>query len=126
MRRMHQEKVQPDATTCYYVFFAYVDHDYISTAVEALQVLCMWMLSEEDSMLEEQRRELEENFILAEDLEAESRIVDLFKDSKENLAAAVLNLRWCATLGFPISWLPDQSPWMRRISSDSGPREGIA
>ncbi|XP_052201841.1 pentatricopeptide repeat-containing protein At1g76280 isoform X6 [Diospyros lotus] len=126
VRRMHQEKVQPDATTCYYVFFAYVDHDYISTAVEALQVLCMWMLSEEDSMLEEQRRELEENFILAEDLEAESRIVELFKDSKENLAAALLNLRWCATLGFPISWLPDQSPWMRRISSDSGPREGIA
>lgn len=65
VERMHQKKVQPDPSTCYFVFSAYIDHDYISTAMEALQVLSMRMISEEDGILEEKRTELEESFILA-------------------------------------------------------------
>ncbi|XP_057470174.1 pentatricopeptide repeat-containing protein At1g76280-like isoform X2 [Actinidia eriantha] len=126
VKRMHEQRVQPDPSTCYFVFSAYADHDYISTAMEALQVLSLRMISEESSILEESRIEFEENYILAEDSEAESRIVELFKDSEENLAVALLNLRWCATLGFQISWLPNQNPWAKRLSSKYGPGESIA
>ncbi|GFZ10513.1 tetratricopeptide repeat (TPR)-like superfamily protein [Actinidia rufa] len=126
VKRMHEQRVQPDPSTCYFVFSAYADHDYISTAMEALQVLSLRMISEESSILEESRTEFEENYILAEDSEAESRIVELFKDSEENLAVALLNLRWCATLGFQISWLPNQSPWAKRLSSKYGPGESVA
>ncbi|KAG5542786.1 hypothetical protein RHGRI_015784 [Rhododendron griersonianum] len=124
--RMHQKKVQPDPSTCYYVFSAYVNHDYISTAIEALQVLSMRMISEEDSILEERRTEYEENFIFSEDMEAESRILELFKDCNENLAVALLYLRWCATLGYEISWLPNRSLWARRLSSNYANTEGVA
>ncbi|CAL5332043.1 unnamed protein product [Camellia sinensis] len=126
VERMHQKKVQPDPSTCYFVFSAYIDHDYISTAMEALQVLSMRMISEEDGILEEKRTELEESFILAEDLEAESRILKLFRDSQENLAVSLLYLRWCATLGFEISWLPNRSLWAKRLSSNYSSREGVA
>ena len=123
---MHEQRVQPDPSTCYFVFSAYADHDYISTAMEALQVLSLRMISEESSILEESRTEFEENYILAEDSEAESRIVELFKDSNENLAVALMNIRWCATLGFQISWLPNQSSWAKRLSSNYGPGEGVS
>ncbi|KAF5955470.1 hypothetical protein HYC85_008326 [Camellia sinensis] len=126
VERMHQKNVQPDPSTCYFVFSAYIDHDYISTAMEALQVLSMRMISEEDGILEEKRTELEESFILAEDLEAESRILKLFRDSQENLAVSLLYLRWCATLGFEISWLPNRSLWAKRLSSNYSSREGVA
>ncbi|XAR61556.1 hypothetical protein NMG60_11016012 [Bertholletia excelsa] len=122
VERMHQIEVRPDPTTCSLVFSTYVDHDYVSTSMEALQVLSMRMVSEEDSFLEDKREEFEENFIFAEDLEAESRIIQLFKDFKEDLAFALLQLRWCATLGFQISWHPNQSPWARRLTSNYGPR----
>ncbi|KAI5341768.1 hypothetical protein L3X38_009696 [Prunus dulcis] len=82
--------------------------------MEALQVLSMRMICEEDGSFPE-KAEFEDDFIFAEDLEAESRIVQLFKDSVENLAVALLNLRWCTVLGFPISWLPNQSPWSRML-----------
>ncbi|PSS31201.1 Pentatricopeptide repeat-containing protein [Actinidia chinensis var. chinensis] len=126
VKRMHEQRVQPDPSTCYFVFSAYVDHDYINTAMEALQVLSLLMISEESSVLEESRTEFEENYILAEDSEAESRIVELFKDSDENLAVALMNIRWCATLGFQISWLPNQSSWAKRLSSNYGPGEGVS
>lgn len=126
VERMFRNKIQPDSSTCYFVFSAYTAHDYVSTAMEALQVLSMKMISEEESILEEKRIEFEEKFILAEDLEAESRIIDLFKASNENLAVALLYLRWCATLGFQISWLPNQSLWARRLSSNYGLRERVA
>uniref|UniRef100_A0A5B7C0F4 Pentacotripeptide-repeat region of PRORP domain-containing protein n=1 Tax=Davidia involucrata TaxID=16924 RepID=A0A5B7C0F4_DAVIN len=126
IERMHQEKIQPDPSTCGFVFSAYVDCGFVSTAMEALQVLSMRMISEEDSTLEEKRTEFEDDFILAEDLEAETRILELFKDTKENLAVALLNLRWCATNGFPISWLPNQSLWAMRLSSSYGSRKSAA
>ncbi|XP_020414003.1 pentatricopeptide repeat-containing protein At1g76280-like [Prunus persica] len=107
---MHQEKVQPDPATCHFVFSAYANSGFHSTAMEALQVLSMRMICEEDGSFPE-KAEFEDDFIFAEDLEAESRIVQLFKDSEEKLAVALLNLRWCAVLGFPISWSSNQSPF---------------
>ncbi|XP_008245601.1 PREDICTED: pentatricopeptide repeat-containing protein At1g76280-like [Prunus mume] len=120
---MHQEKVQPDPATCHFVFSAYANSGFHSTAMEALQVLSMRMICEEDGSFPE-KAEFEDDFIFAEDTEAESRIVQLFKDSEEKLAVALLNLRWCAVLGFPISWSPNQSPWARRLSSNYTARKG--
>ncbi|KAI5341815.1 hypothetical protein L3X38_009690 [Prunus dulcis] len=82
----------------------------------------MRMICEDGSFPE--KAEFEDDFIFAEDLEAESRIVQFLKDSEENLAVALLNLRWCAVLGFPISWSPNQSPWARRLSSNYTARKG--
>ncbi|BBG96352.1 hypothetical protein Prudu_005134 [Prunus dulcis] len=97
-----------DPATCHFVFSAYANSGFHSTAMEALQVLSMRMICEEDGSFPE-NAEFEDDFIFAEDLEAESRIVQLFKDSVENLAVALLNLRWCTVLGFPISWSPNQA-----------------
>lgn len=119
VERMHQENIQPDPTTCSYVFSAYMDCNFISTAIEALQVLSMRMISEDENVLEEKRKDLEEDFILAEDSEAEFRIIKLFK-FQENLAAALLNLRWIEVCGFSISWQPNESAWAKRLSSAYG------
>ncbi|KAM7490414.1 hypothetical protein LguiA_033335 [Lonicera macranthoides] len=118
VEQMHRERVPPDSSTCGYVFSAYVDNGYLTTAMEALQVLSMRMISEEnDSTLEEKRALFEEDFILSEDLEAvDLRLVELFEDSKEDLAVALMNLRWSAIVGFPFSWLPNASQWAMRLS----------
>ncbi|PPS02784.1 hypothetical protein GOBAR_AA17882 [Gossypium barbadense] len=108
IERMHQDKVQPDPVTCNYVFSAYVDGGFHNTAMGALQVLSMWMISYEDMTLEEKKIEFEKDFVSSEDLQAESKILQVFKDYDEHLAAALLNLRWCAILGFPVSWSPNQ------------------
>lgn len=118
IERMHQDKVQPDPVTCNYVFSAYVDGGFHNTAMEALQVLSMWMISYEDITLEEKKIEFEKDFVSSEDLQAESRILQFFKDYDEYLAAALLNLRWCAILGFPVSWSPNQSQWATRLSTN--------
>ncbi|KAI4336705.1 hypothetical protein L6164_015197 [Bauhinia variegata] len=110
---MHQEKIQPDSTTCSYVFSAYVNCGFDNTAIEALQVLSMRMIREYDEVFH--WKDFVDEFILAEDLAAELKIIKLFEDSKENLAFAVLNLRWCAISGFPICWSADQSPWTKRL-----------
>ncbi|KAI3922005.1 hypothetical protein MKX01_005694 [Papaver californicum] len=75
----------------------------------------MRMLSEDENILEEKRKDLEDDFILAEDSEAEFQIIKLFK-SQENLAAALLNLRWIEVSGFSISWQPNESDWAKRLS----------
>ncbi|MBA0580517.1 hypothetical protein Gorai_022731 [Gossypium raimondii] len=118
IERMHQDKVQPDPVTCNYVFSAYVDGGFHNTAMEALQVLSMWMISYEDMTLEEKKIEFEKDFVSSEDLQAESKILQVFKDYDEHLAAALLNLRWCAILGFPVSWSPNQSQWTTRLSTN--------
>ncbi|XP_073052812.1 pentatricopeptide repeat-containing protein At1g76280-like isoform X1 [Primulina eburnea] len=117
IERMHQEKIQPDPSTCTHVFSAYVDKGFCITAMEALQVLSLRMISLEDDILEENRLEYED-LIFREDLEAESQIIEIFKDST-NLAVALLYLRWCAISSFPIAWLPSQSPWAKRLSTDN-------
>ncbi|KAB2096434.1 hypothetical protein ES319_A01G108200v1 [Gossypium barbadense] len=118
IERMHQDKVQPDPVTCNYVFSAYVDGGFHNTAMGALQVLSMWMISYEDMTLEEKKIEFEKDFVSSEDLQAESKILQVFKDYDEHLAAALLNLRWCAILGFPVSWSPNQSQWATRLSTN--------
>lgn len=120
VERMHMEKIRPDVVTCNYVFSAYVDHGFHNTAMEALQVLSMRMLCEEDGSIPD--KTVFEDLILSEDTEAESRILELFKDSKDNLAFALLNLRWSELLGFSVAWSPDQSPWATRLSNTYGAR----
>ncbi|KAK1392976.1 pentatricopeptide repeat-containing protein [Heracleum sosnowskyi] len=120
LQRMHEKKILPDPTTCSYVFRAYVARGRYSTALEALQVLSMRMILEDGSSLEEMRSAYEQQFILAEDMEADSRIIELFKDRKDNLASGLLNLRWCAIAGHAISWSPDQSLWAKRLLKSYG------
>ncbi|XP_010692816.1 pentatricopeptide repeat-containing protein At1g76280 isoform X4 [Beta vulgaris subsp. vulgaris] len=112
---MHWEKIKPDPSTCSYVFSAYVDCEYFGTAVEALQVLSMRMISLDQDTVEDFRKEFED-LIYAEEQEAETRIVQIFRDSV-NLGAALLNLRWCSLVGSSISWMPDQSLWAIRLAS---------
>ncbi|XP_062092087.1 pentatricopeptide repeat-containing protein At1g76280 isoform X2 [Humulus lupulus] len=123
VEQMHQEKIQPDSSTCNYVFSAYHGRGFHSTAVEALQVLSMRMLGKEYGDLSKEM-ELEYNFILAEEMEAESRIFDLFENFQEDRAVALLNLRWCAMLGFSISWSPNESSWAKRLSTNYNTRKG--
>ncbi|KAL5778360.1 hypothetical protein ACOSP7_011286 [Xanthoceras sorbifolium] len=122
IEQMHQQKIQPDPSTCNFVFTGYVDRGFHNTAVEALQVLSMRMLSEEEDTLQE-KRTVFEDLIITEDSEPESKILQFFQDSDEILAVALLNLRWCAILGFPVSWSPDQSQWARRLSANYNTRE---
>ncbi|KAL3619867.1 hypothetical protein CASFOL_034779 [Castilleja foliolosa] len=121
VEQMHQENIQPDPTTCSNVFNAYVDNGFYSTAMEALQVLSMRMISKDDDVLEEENRLEYENLIFDEDSETESRIIEIFKDSAYT-GVALLYLRWCATLDFPVSWSPNQSPWAKRLSRDYASR----
>ncbi|CAK7336289.1 unnamed protein product [Dovyalis caffra] len=124
IEQMHREKIQPDPTTCYSVFSAYVYCGFDNMAMEALQVLSMRMISLEDCLLEENKAELED-LILSEDSEAESRILELFKDFEEYNAVALLSLRWCAILGFQLSWSPNQSAWARRLSASYDSRKKL-
>ncbi|KAI3776527.1 hypothetical protein L1987_46313 [Smallanthus sonchifolius] len=99
MDNMHTERVPPDSTTCGHVLTAYVNQGFYNTAMEALQVMSVHMLSEED----EDNKTVFKDLIYAEDSEAESRALDLFKDSEEDLSVALFNLRWCAMMGNLIS-----------------------
>lgn len=122
IERMHEEKVQPDPTTCSCAFSAYVECGLFTTAMEALQVLSMRMISEDEIVLQEKKTDFE-YLVLNEDPEGESQIIEIFKQS-EHLAAAILNLRWCAIVGFSISWSPNESIWARRLSSCYGSSRG--
>ncbi|KAM3304436.1 pentatricopeptide repeat-containing protein [Capsicum chacoense] len=117
VEQMHLQGVLPDPSTCSHVFAAYVDHGFYNTAMEALQVLSVRMIAGGYKDNDEKQTELE-NLILGEDSEDESRILKPFKDSKEYLTVALLQLRWCAILGYPVSWSPSDSHWARRLSSN--------
>lgn len=116
MECMRREKIQPNPATCDYVFSAYVNSGFHNTAIEALQVLSLRMMSEDGNILGERKNFVDE-FILAEDLAAESLILQLFEDSEDELSVGLLNLRWCAILGFPICESAEQSLWAKRIES---------
>ncbi|KAL2349373.1 hypothetical protein Fmac_003373 [Flemingia macrophylla] len=111
---MHREKVPPDPATCGYVFSAYVNSGFHITAIEALQVLSLRMMSKDGNILREKKNFVNE-FILSEDSAVESQILKLFEDSEDELAVGLLNLRWCALAGFPIFESADQSPWTKRL-----------
>lgn len=138
---MHRQKVQPDPATCNYVFSTYVDCGFHNMAIEALQVLSMRMICQEDGALQEKKLEVEDDFILfdesekkaefgddfilSDESEAELQILEFFRVFEENVVVALLNLRWCAILGFPISWSPNQSLWARRLSINYDSRKRI-
>lgn len=113
---MYREKIQPDPSTCSYVFNAYVERGFHSTALEALQVLSMRMISHDHSTLKDVREEYEDLIVSEEPGEAETNIVEIFTHS-ENLAAALLNLRCCSIVGSLISWVPNENPWAKRLAS---------
>lgn len=117
VEKMHREKVQPDSTTCFFVFSLYLENGFFSTAIEALQVLSLRMISKDDESLQEKRRDYED-LILDEDFGAESRILSFFGRQEEDISVALLNLRWSAMIGYSVSWLPDESMWATRLSSN--------
>ncbi|CAN6204761.1 unnamed protein product [Urochloa humidicola] len=113
---IHRAKIQPDPSTLSYTFCAYEEHELYNTAIEALQVLSMRMISEDVSILGE-KITVFEGLILSEEPDAELRIIRAFEAAEEFLAMALLNLRWCATMGATISWSPEESLWARRLAS---------
>ncbi|CAL5087874.1 unnamed protein product [Urochloa decumbens] len=113
---IHRAKIQPDPSTLSYTFCAYEEHELYNTAIEALQVLSMRMISEDVSILGE-KITVFEDLILSEEPDAELRIMRAFESAEEFLAMALLNLRWCATMGATISWSPEESLWARRLAS---------
>ncbi|XP_073011123.1 pentatricopeptide repeat-containing protein At1g76280 isoform X2 [Typha latifolia] len=119
IERMHKDKIQPDPSTLWYTFSAYVECGFENTAVEALQVLSLRMISEDDNILQKKRVSFED-LIHNEDPDAELKIIETFKASQEYLATALLNLRWCAIAGFSISCSPAKSLWAKRLSSSYG------
>ncbi|XP_020083577.1 pentatricopeptide repeat-containing protein At1g76280 isoform X1 [Ananas comosus] len=121
IERMHREKIQPDPSTLWYTFSAYVECELHTTAMEALQVLSIRMISED--ILCEKRASLED-LVHSEDPDAELKIINAFKASEEFLATALLNLRWCAVLGSSISWSPEESFWARRLAASYGSLKG--
>ncbi|XP_065025160.1 pentatricopeptide repeat-containing protein At1g76280-like isoform X3 [Musa acuminata AAA Group] len=113
---MHREKIQPNPTSLWYTFSAYAESDFHSTAMEALQVLSMRMISEDNEILQGKKSVFEE-LILNEDPDVESEIIKTFKGSQEFLATALMNLRWCAIMGYSISWSPEESQWAKRLAN---------
>uniref|UniRef100_A0A453IZQ9 Pentacotripeptide-repeat region of PRORP domain-containing protein n=1 Tax=Aegilops tauschii subsp. strangulata TaxID=200361 RepID=A0A453IZQ9_AEGTS len=113
---IHRAKIRPDESTLWYTFCAYVDQELYNTALEALQVLSMRMISLDASILKEKGAALED-LILSEDPDAELKIIRTFEATEECSAAALLNLRWCVTMGSTISWSPEDNLWARRLAS---------
>jgi hypothetical protein len=114
---MHRDRIPPDPSTISYTFSTYVHARLHNTAIEALRVLSLRMISLEPSVLQEYREAYEE-LVISENQSAETEIMKLFKESEEQLAMALLNLRYCVITGSSLmSWLPDESLWARRLSS---------
>ncbi|KAK1316536.1 Pentatricopeptide repeat-containing protein [Acorus calamus] len=108
IERMHREKIQPDPQTCSCVLSSYLNRGFHSTAIEALRVLSLRMISEDENVLQECKSEFE-GLVHSEDSDGEVHIIEIFKDSREHIAAALLNLRWCAITGYELSWSPEES-----------------
>ncbi|KAG2644035.1 hypothetical protein PVAP13_2KG400000 [Panicum virgatum] len=113
---IHREKIQPDPSTLWYTFCVYEEHELYNTAIEALQVLSMRMISEDVSIRGDKITAFED-LILSEEPDAELRITRTFEAGEEFLATALLNLRWCAIMGATLSWSPEESLWARRLAS---------
>uniref|UniRef100_A0ACD5Y9Z0 Uncharacterized protein n=1 Tax=Avena sativa TaxID=4498 RepID=A0ACD5Y9Z0_AVESA len=113
---IHRAKIQPDESTLWYTFCTYVDQELYNTAVEALQVLSMRMISEDASVLKGKGVALED-LILSEEPDAELSIIKAFRATNECSVAALLNLRWCVMMGSTISWSSEDSLWARRLAS---------
>lgn len=84
----------------------------------------MQMISEEDILHE--KRIAYEDLVHNEDPDVELEIIEIFKESQEFIATALLNLRWCAITGCSISWSPEESLWAQRLSSSFVASKGSA
>ncbi|KAL6843350.1 hypothetical protein ACP4OV_027063 [Aristida adscensionis] len=113
---IHQAKILPDPSTLWYTSCAYAELELYNTAIEALQVLSMRMISEDASIFREKGIILED-LILSEEPDAVLRIIRTFEAAEEYLTTALLNLRWCATMDSAISWSHGESVWARRLAS---------
>lgn len=113
---MHIDKIQPNPVTCSIVLDAYVNGGYINTALEALQVLSLRMITQDNEVLQKQQPEMEE-LILSQSPEAETEILKHFH-SDVNFAIALLNLRWCSIIGFSTPWSPDETSWAKTLSAN--------
>lgn len=113
---IHRSKIQPDPSTLWYTFCAYEEHELYNTAIESLLVLSMRMISE-DAGIPSEKRIVFEDLILSEEPDAEFRIIRAFQAGEEFLATALLNLRWCATMGATVSWSPEESLWAKRLAA---------
>ncbi|XP_020572302.1 pentatricopeptide repeat-containing protein At1g76280 isoform X2 [Phalaenopsis equestris] len=117
IEQMHRAKVKPDPSTCAYTFSAYTELNFHNTAVEALRVLSLRMIDDNDTNLLEKKMRFAD-LVCSEDPDAESKIVSIFERGEEYIAAGLLNLRWCAFMaGQPLSWSPGESSWSQRLSS---------
>ncbi|KAH9297347.1 hypothetical protein KI387_029029, partial [Taxus chinensis] len=115
VEHMHRQKIKPDPETCLQVFSSYYEHGFLDTALEALQVLSVRMVSESESVQRKMKSTYEE-LILDEGADVEESLVEIFKNSKEYLSASLFNMRLCAFSGVSNSWVPDESPWAIRLS----------
>jgi hypothetical protein len=113
---VHRAKIQPDPTTLWYTFCTYTEQELYNTAIEALQVLSLRMISEDITLLSEKGIVLED-LVLSEEPDAELGIIRSFEAGEEYIMTALLNLRWCATMDATISWSPEESIWARRLAS---------
>ncbi|XP_078443233.1 tetratricopeptide repeat (TPR)-like superfamily protein isoform X2 [Wolffia australiana] len=119
---MQRWKVKPDPATCGHVFSAYTKTGLHSSAMEALQVLSLRMISEAERALLFEKQHFFEELIHGEDPDINSWIVNAFDRGHESLAVALLSLRWCAIAGHSMSFSsPEESSWARRIASTYGP-----
>ncbi|KAJ3677519.1 hypothetical protein LUZ60_003243 [Juncus effusus] len=114
LEQLHRDRIQPDPTTLWFAFSAYVDAELHSTAMEALQVLSMRMISLQSSALQ-QNRDIFEEFIYNEDCDnAERKVIESFGEW-EYVGTALINLRWCVIFGMDLCWNHDESVWAKRL-----------
>ncbi|PKA58288.1 Pentatricopeptide repeat-containing protein [Apostasia shenzhenica] len=126
LEQMHRGKVKPDSTTCACTFSAYTELGFHRTAVEALRVLSLRMISKDEEYVNQEKRNAFEQLVCSEDPDVESKIISIFKDSKEYFATALLSLRWCSFLmGHPVSWSLEESLWAQRLSSSYSSRKQV-
>ncbi|XP_057866655.1 pentatricopeptide repeat-containing protein At1g76280 isoform X2 [Cryptomeria japonica] len=116
VEHMHRQKIKPDPETCWQVFSSYHDHGFFDTAVEALQVLSVRMVSENETV-QRKMKSIYEKLILDESPSTDEFLVEIFKDSREYLSASLFNMRLCAFTGVSNSWVPEESPWAIRLRS---------
>ncbi|KAL5706211.1 hypothetical protein ACHQM5_024410 [Ranunculus cassubicifolius] len=128
VERMHREEIQPDPTTLAIVMNAYVRRRHHTTALEALQVLSMRMISLDDSILEQHRQSFVENYEEGYEGFLEN-VVNFFKGIEENIYTAFWCLRWSSgLLGdenlLLAPWAPNKTEWAQRLSSNYGLIQG--
>jgi hypothetical protein len=83
---------------------------------EDASVLSTRMISEDASILKKKGAALED-LILSEEPDTELSVIKAFRATEECSVVALLNLRWCMTMGSTIS-SPEESLWTR--TQDTG------